>query len=385
MAIPSNPARSRIAQEFGSNTLAYIHSMGGYPSGARSLKSMGEFIFGVGNSYGRDAFAGYGKPSYTANSLSASESATLDGYIDVSFNLSSVPPPNTGNDHTTVIVDVWEYSRGSAVPSSVDDSYYYLYTSGGTKNITQQMPKKNTRYYLRIRYFNKFNENLNDHFSSETVNAYSSVAVPDPDNPYPIYIDQPDLSVTNAKATWTNREDGMTYIQWQRYSNGSWSDWGALQSFTAVSGQTGTHTSSFGNNDTVRYKTWHTVTVTGNTFTSNTRISASITMDYVAPLSPDPTNVTFLDGGQFSQVSWNTPEMGNPTSYSIDIIRGSITNNLVTGLSGSSTSYTFDVCNVVLDGDTVFFRVYAYYSGETGMGESITTTITSCGRDDGFY
>lgn len=93
-------------------------------------------------------------------------------------------------------------------------------------------------------------------------------------------------------------------------------------------------------------------------------------------LSPHPTSVSFVDNGANSQVTWTTPAAGNPGSYTINItVNGGTKQNITSGLSGSSTSHTFDICAYAANGDNVVLEVVAV--SPSGSGSSSSSSVTS--------
>lgn len=103
----------------------------------------------------------------------------------------------------------------------------------------------------------------------------------------------------------------------------------------------------------------------------------------VQEASPDPTSVTLIESGAFSQVTWDTPEKGNPIDYDILVYINGIGYFVVGGLAGSTTSHSFDICQYGSNNDTAYVRVDANYSNETGRGDSSQVTIINCAGGGG--
>lgn len=99
---------------------------------------------------------------------------------------------------------------------------------------------------------------------------------------------------------------------------------------------------------------------------------------------PEPTSVSLILNTTESTLSWNTPSLGTPDTYSIQyaIDSGSgfgAWNSLVTGLSGSLTSHTFDACAIASNNDVIKCRIQAIFPSVTSEWvESNNDTLTGC-------
>lgn len=218
-ALGSNPWRSQIASEFGSNTLNSLTSV-------RSLDAMYNHVFQASSGYSRDAFAGYGKP--VISSLSASTSSTLGGKIDVSFTINEInnPDGNTWN-RTNVQVQVSEDSGDREPTNWQNVGNSVAYSSTGVKSINGiTVPNESTTYAVRILYWNYFNNVSADHLKLPVQSPYPTATSSAPNQfPRPIISSASKVGGSNVRVVWTYGEDPSSFsAQWRLQGSGTWDD-----------------------------------------------------------------------------------------------------------------------------------------------------------------
>ena len=472
MAIPLNPARSRIADEFGTDTLASVTSN-------RSLSAMYNHIrVNTGQSlpsdFSRNALSGFGRP--VLSSFSAG-TGTLGGNVSFVIGLSSFTNMDTASATIQYSEDV-----ENPDPTTINDWTTLLsgisLTSTGNNNVDDvEMPDPNTEYIFRVLYFNAFNSaSLSDHDEFGTYPTATSSNLPTLATP--VITDVESLGAGEYKIIWTTSGtpptnflfrfniDGGSFDSDNTFSSSGRVNWGStsnpkegivqlaaipnpedevgfgvkgqrdvyndsvysdtffvepeaepqptatqptVQSITANSATFRITLSDVsGQGFTARYRWRYRPIGSSNQFTHTQSGAPSTTSDgtytfnqtglsagtdyevwgqawneddvggtvetnrrtfTTSQLSPNPTNVTLTGSGSSKTVSWTTPERGNPNSYSINItVDGGSPQNIVSGLSGASTSHNFNVCNFAGANDNYVVTVIAIYSDDSGSG-----------------
>jgi hypothetical protein len=224
MALTASSSRLDIANEFGSNTLDSLTSV-------RSLNAMYNHIFQVSSGFSRDAFAGYGKPDISG--VSASQSGSLGGKIDVSFTIDQINNPSgfTWN-RTNVQVQV-SAEPGALEPMGWQDAgTSQVFSSTGAKSITgMDVLNENTTYDVRILYWNYFNNVAGDELQEPSQQPYPTAI-----SSGPLVFTTPSITQATVTAedafnftvTWNYGADPSTFSAQYRIDSGTWQNAGSL-------------------------------------------------------------------------------------------------------------------------------------------------------------
>ena len=157
MAIPADPHRSQIKAEFGNATYQANIQNG-------SLKQMHNYILNSTTTFSRDDFEGYGQPSVgTPSEVSVAGDSSS---ITISFSVIEV-----NNLDCNVIVDFSLVSDFSTIDFS---DFIGSYSTIGSKQHTSNGDQGNgftadETYYVRLRYYNKFNDVPADHSTTNDI------------------------------------------------------------------------------------------------------------------------------------------------------------------------------------------------------------------------
>ena len=213
---------------------------------------------------------------------------------------------------------------------------------------TQTGLTPNTTYEFRVRSYNGFNEDPLDWDSSAIIQRTTTL-----DNPTVTTLAPTNIGETSVTLRMGIGDvSGFTVRWFWRYRVQGTFSW------------TNTATTTGGGGDKSRFQGGLTAGTTyekqaaarNDTHGGDYQFGSIVTFT-TSTLSPDPTNVSWIASGNFAFVGWDTPEKGNPSSYTINVTVGFSTSTVVTGLSGASTSYNFNVCLYGNNNDSSYVTV----------------------------